>query len=261
MIYKGCKMSEEKRKEEYQETKTSKLAITSVFLVIASIIPLFFLLSLLGQAQPIETRKAYIVAIILLLSLFVFVTTVILAYVFGIVSIFRIHRSKGRLNGIGHAIAGTHISFLIGFLFITSIPRIMSIAPRMVCGSNMSALGRAMLIYADDFDGKLPTPSKWCDLLIEHGNVTKEQFKCPGSYKGPCNYAMNKNIEKMGLNGPPDMVLLFETYPGWNRVGSSEILTTANHRGEGCNVLFMDFHIYYEKIQDLQKLQWKPGED
>ena len=130
----------------------------------------------------------------------------------------------------------------------------------MVCGSNMAAIGRAMLTYANDYNDMLPTPSKWCDLLIEHGYVTKEQFKCQGAVRGPCNYAMNKNIEKIGMNGPPDMVVLFETYPGWNQVGGSEILTTANHRGEGCNMLYMDNHVYFEKIEDLQKLKWEPDE-
>lgn len=252
-------MSEEERKEQYQETKTSKLAGTSAFLAIGSVIALFFLTLCIGQIKTSESQY-YIVGVILLLSLFIFAATVILAYVLGIVSIFRIHRSKGRLNGIGFAIAGTHISFLIGFLFIIAIPRIRSIAPRMVCGSNMAAIGRAMLTYANDYNDMLPTPSKWCDLLIEHGYVTKEQFKCQGAVRGPCNYAMNKNIEKIGMNGPPDMVVLFETYPGWNQVGGSEILTTANHRGEGCNMLYMDNHVYFEKIEDLQKLKWEPDE-
>ncbi|MHC4655494.1 MAG: TIGR04086 family membrane protein [Planctomycetota bacterium] len=252
-------MSEEERKEQYKETKTSKLAGTSAFLALGSVIALFLLTFCIEQVKSSESQK-YIVVIISLLSLFIFAATVILAYVFGIVSIFRIHRSKGRLNGIGFAIAGTHISFLMGFLFITAIPRIRSIAPRMVCGSSMSALGRAMLIYADDYNGMLPTPSKWCDLLIEHGNVTKEQFKCRGSKRGPCNYAMNKNIEKLGMNGSPDMVLLFETDPGWNQFGGAEILTTAYHEWEGCNVLFLDNHVFFERTQDLQKLKWKPDE-
>ena len=70
---------------------------------------------------------------------------------------------------------------------------------------------------------------------------------------------LNKNAEKLDLNSP-DMVLLFDTYPGWNQVGGSEILTTANHEGEGCNVLFMDGQIYFEKVPALQHLQWKPHE-
>jgi uncharacterized membrane protein HdeD (DUF308 family) len=246
-------MSEEEKKEENQEIETSKLAKASAYLALGSVIALFFLTFSIGQIKTSKSQN-YIDTTIFLLFLFIFVAAIILAYVLGIVSIFRINRNKGRLNGIGYAITGTHISFFIGFLFITAIPRIRSIAPRMVCGSNMAAIGRAMLLYANDYNSMLPTPSKWCDLLLENGYVTKEQLTCP------CNYAMNKNIEKAGTNGPPDMVLLFETYPGWNHVGGSEILTTANHRGEGCNVLYLGNYVYFESIRNLQKLKWKPDE-
>ena len=131
---------------------------------------------------------------------------------------------------------------------------------RNMCRGNFSSVGRAMIIYAHDYNYMYPTPSKWCDLLIENGDVTKEHFKCPASKEGPCNYAMNKNIEKLDFKGPPDMVVLFETYPGWNQVGSSEILTTANHEDKGCHVLFLDNHIAFVKKQDLHKLKWKADE-
>ena len=135
---------------------------------------------------------------------------------------------------------------------------------RIECRMNLKDLGIAMLIYADDYDGVLPTPSKWCDLLIEHVDVPKNYFTCPVAKSGPCNYAMNRYFENIGkiytVKARHDMVLLFETDPGWNQVGSSEILTTANHKDKGCNVLFLDCHIEFVKKQDLQKLKWKPDE-
>jgi len=67
---------------------------------------------------------------------------------------------------------------------------------------------------------------------------------------------MNKNIEKLGTAAPPDMVLLFETYPGWNQVGGPEILTTDNHQGDGCNVLFVDSHVEFIKTEYLNDLKW-----
>ncbi|NIP24249.1 MAG: hypothetical protein GWN67_02660 [Phycisphaerae bacterium] len=253
-------MSEEQRIEEYQEAKTSKLAKASVYLVLLSVIAFFVFPHTLASTWHIESRiREYVVDTVLSLILFIFAASLVLAYVFGIVSIFRIHRSKGQLNGIGYAIAGTHIPVLIGFLFIIALPRIRSISPRMVCGSNMAAIGRAMLIYANDYNDMLPTPSKWCDLLIEHGYVTNKHFKCRGAKRGPCNYAMNKNIDKLSV-GSPDMVLIFETAPGWNQVGGSELLTTAYHKWEGCNVLFLDNHVYFERTQGLHKLKWKPDE-
>ncbi|MCH8119080.1 MAG: hypothetical protein IIC00_05055 [Planctomycetes bacterium] len=129
----------------------------------------------------------------------------------------------------------------------------------MVCGENMSGICKAMLIYANDNDDMLPTPSKWCDLLIEHCDVSENTFRCKGALEGPCNYAMNKNVENLDpLTLPPDMVLLFETHPGWNQSGGPEILTTDNHQGDGCNVLFIDSHVEFVKTKDLDDLKWKP---
>ncbi len=137
-------------------------------------------------------------------------------------------------------------------------------AYRLICGSNLVSLSRAMILYTADNEGIFTTPSKWCDLLIEHGNVTKKHFECRGAEKGPCNYAMNRNLENIGrldkTNIHPDIVLLFETGPGWNQVGSSEILTTANHEDKGCNVLFLDGHVTFVLKKDLHKLKWKPDE-
>ena len=67
---------------------------------------------------------------------------------------------------------------------------------------------------------------------------------------------MNKNVEELGTSAPPDMVLLFETHPGWNQAGGPEILSTDNHQGLGCNVLFIDNHVEFVKTEDLDKLKW-----
>lgn len=79
-----------------------------------------------------------------------------------------------------------------------------------------------------------------------------------GATEGPSNYAMNKNIERYGLKSPPDMAVLFETHPGWNQSGGPEILTTDNHKGKGCNVLFMDSSVKFVKTKDLKDLKWEP---
>ena len=141
------------------------------------------------------------------------------------------------------------------YMLKVQLPR----ARRLVCGTNMSGLAKAILIYSNDYDDNFPTHSKWCDLLIEHADVSPLMFRCKDATEGPCNYAMNKNIEKLDAGrAPPDMVLLFETHPGWNQTGGPEILTTDNHQGDGCNVLFMDSHVEFVKIRGLDNLRWKP---
>lgn len=127
---------------------------------------------------------------------------------------------------------------------------------RMICGSNMTGLGKAMLFYVNEFD-QYPTPEKWCDLLMEKCQVKTKIFRCPGAKEGPCNYALNKYINEMGTTNNPDIVVFFETHPGWNQVGGPEILTTDNHEGRGCNVVFLDGHVKFVETKDIPKLKWK----
>jgi len=81
------------------------------------------------------------------------------------------------------------------FILICGLDRVRSISPRMVCGTNISGLGKAMLIYSNEFDGKYPTAERWCDLLVEHADVTERQFICYGALRGGdegrCHYALN----------------------------------------------------------------------
>ncbi len=131
------------------------------------------------------------------------------------------------------------------------------IVKRTTCAANLSGLGKALLIYANDYEDMFPNPSKWCDLLIKYAGVAEESFRCPGATEGPSNYAMNENVEELGIMAPPDMVLLFETEPGWNQSGGPEILSTRNHHGEGCNILFVDSHVEFVESQELDHLKWQ----
>lgn len=47
----------------------------------------------------------------------------------------------------------------------------------------------------------------------------------------------------------------------WNQVGGPEILTTENHNGKGCNVLFNDGRVEFIKTKHLDKLKWEAEEN
>jgi len=79
-------------------------------------------------------------------------------------------------------------------------------------------------------------------------------FTWPVPKKGTCSYAMNPNCRP---NSPSDMVLLFETKGGWNQFGGREILTTENHGGKGCNILFNNGRVKFVKTERLDDLAWK----
>lgn len=163
-----------------------------------------------------------------------------------------------KLNGKVSAIARTIIPllivmFCIGIVILT----LKDTAARITYGKNLSCLSKAMLLYANNHSQFL-TPEKWCDLLIEHSEIVPENFRCKAANEGPCNYALNENVAELGTSAQPDIVVLFETYPGWNQVGGPEILTTENHEGKGCYVAFLDSHVEFIKAEDISKLKWKP---
>ena len=217
-------------------------------------------------AADAKTSGLAIAALVLgILSFFTLFLTAIPAIICGIIGLVKISNSAGRLKGTGLAIAGIAapvvlipficcIGLLMGIL-MPALARVRQTAYQMVCGTNLSGLSKAMLLYTSEYDDKYPTAEKWCDLLPEKATVPRKSFRCKGASEGPCNYAMNKNVENLGRNAPADMVLLFESKPGWNQSGGPEILTTNNHH-DGCNVLFVDGHVEFVKTGDINKLRW-----
>jgi hypothetical protein len=92
--------------------------------------------------------------------------------------------------------------------------------------------------------------------------VDSKTFKCAGDdSQWRSSYAMNINIESFGSSAPDDMVLLFETRGGWNLCGGAEIMSTNNHKEEGCNILFNDGTVEFIKTEDLKDLRWAPDQN
>jgi hypothetical protein len=155
----------------------------------------------------------------------------------------------------------------------------------------VSGLAKALKVYANDGD-ILPPAEQWCDMLIMVDYTTPKQFVCKESdaIEGESSYAINRNVAGKELaRFPDDVVLVFETDFGkedgrrkglmkdrawcqtfpqggsntkvyknrWNQVGGPEILSTEHHKGEGCNVAFVDMSVRFVKAGDLAKLKWK----
>jgi prepilin-type processing-associated H-X9-DG protein len=191
--------------------------------------------------------------------------TILPAIILGIIAFVQISKSAGRLKGTGLAIAGLvapvvllpFISILMAIL-MPALFNARQFAFRAVCGTNLNGIGIAMNLYANENNGKFPTPAKWCDILSNDPKlgIIPKMFICKGAEQGPCDYAMNKNLENLGRNTPADMVLLFDSTPGWNQSGGPEMLSTENHLGRGCNILFADGHVEWVKKENLHTLRW-----
>lgn len=121
---------------EAVKVTTSRIAIASLVLAILSICAFFSAVILNSDVL-----------------VFFYLGLVISALVLGIISLAQVGLSAGRIAGLGFTITGVIIAIIPSFfIFAHSIfyrPR--CVAFRMVCGSNLSYMGRAMLIYANDY--------------------------------------------------------------------------------------------------------------
>ncbi len=128
---------------------------------------------------------------------------------------------------------------------------------RLTCIKNLKQLGMSLWQYADNHERRYPPPEQWCDLLVGGGDIDVSVFRCPATKVGPSNYAMNPDADP---DSAGDVVLLFESSLGWNQFGGCELLTTENHRGRGCSILFVDGGVRFVKADELGELKWADGE-
>ncbi|MHC4157183.1 MAG: DUF4190 domain-containing protein [Planctomycetota bacterium] len=242
-------MSETGNKVEHEKPRTSKLAIAGLVLSIVGLSVVG--LGVVGSCMFLAVDLANVVSAGLVLM--------ILGLVFSVLALAKSRLSKGQLAGRGYAIAGTIVVMVV--LLPVGLARILDktdrakhLAPRVICGTKISGLVKAVVVYANDDEfTRFPAPDRWCELLL-NDYVEKKRFVCPEAGNGRCHYAINPNARPIS---PPDMVLLFETKAGWNQFGGPEILTTENHQGDGCNVAFVDAHVEFVKTKNLGKLKWQ----
>jgi len=221
-----------------------------------------------AAAVPVKTSGLAVAALILgILAFFTCGLTIIPALICGIIALVKISGSRGSLKGTAMAVTGIVLPVvvipfmaLLMAIFMPALAQVRHLAQRTLCSTNLSAIGIAMAVYANDNDGMYPAPEKWCDLLIEEADVMEKSFVCPAAEGGPCDYAMNVSAARLGTKAPSDMVLVFESQPGWNQAGGIELVTTQNHRDEGCNILFVDGRVEFVKPEDISKLRWNVDE-
>lgn len=253
---KAEKPSESEIEQNIPKKKTCIWAKISFFSALSGWIVL--VLSLPFEDSIEEVRYSYKVLILcFFLSSFILM---IIAFFSTIVGSIRLIIKRNILKGWRY-ICG-FLLFLILFLG-TLMPHCGAVgrgANIVLCGCNLSGLSRGILLYAQDNAGRYPTPSIWCDLLLQYGDVVEESFICRGALymgdKGRCHYALNPNCSRLS---PPDTVLLFETRGGWNQYGGPELLSTEHHKRNGhkvLNVSFNDGHVELVEAENLSKLKW-----
>ena len=113
-------------------------------------------------------------------------------------------------------------------IMMPALARTRQIAQRMVSGTNLSSVGKACLIYANDYDDKLPPNLQ---VLVDKGELPPKTLESP--------------LKPRGFEGPSYIYIVGQTtamHPG-------NIVAYENSAfcSEGINVLFMDSHVQWMK--------------
>ncbi len=222
-------------------------------------------------------------------------TFAIPGFVMGIIAMFEIvfspYRNKGTISAIAGVLLNGYLVWMLIMLILFCFTE-CKYGYKKYCRINLSSLGKAIMLYSNDYNDQYPTSDKWCNLLIQYSEVSRKTFLCkeglkkddkrprhyviePGDElnlpagleflyedefgchhygKNMCHFAMNPDCK---LYSPQDTVLLFEAKGGWNQHGGPEILTTEYHKGKGCYVFFNDGHTEFVRPEDIGKLKWK----
>ena len=212
----GCSLKQAPMINEGVNVRVSRMAAASfvcAILGLALILP-----SLIAINYPrVISARSEVTTLTFLLSLL----TLTVAIILGFVSIVRIEQGGGKITGREFAVAAVLLAVFGGLLPVWFIikRRPRSTAYRMVCGTNLSRIGRAMMMYSNDYDEELPRASGrnsvWAArihdwkadnrfgaynlnsdgssgqvsisssfyLLIKHAEVKPESFVCNKDYK------------------------------------------------------------------------------
>ena len=133
--------------------KVSKLAIISLICALCGLA--LTLPALIAITSPrVLSPRAEWVGLTFLISLLILTVSLVL----GIISVVRIEAGGGKITGRSFAIASVLVAVFAGLLHVWFVitPRARSTAFRMVCGTNLARIGKAMLIYANDYDDDFP---------------------------------------------------------------------------------------------------------
>ncbi len=105
---------------------------------------------------------------------------------------------------------------------------------RMTCGTNMSGLGKAIMIHSNDYNDEFPPD---LETLMRTAEVTEKSLICPATGLRESYVYRGAGLTTSAI---PMMITVYET--------------AGNHDGDGRNVLFLDMHVEWvteERFRDL----------
>jgi len=155
---------------------------------------------------------------------------------------------RSRYKGVGieqslGAAAGAGVGAAV---LMPALAKVRQQAKKVVSGTNLSGIGKAMLIYANDNDGQYPPD---LETLVKFTDLSPKALTCP---RVPEDFPGKHYIYITGQKTvmPPDNVLVYE---------NPQFCT------EGVNVLYNDCHVSFERWdsfkEDLEKTYERLGRE
>lgn len=142
------------------------------------------------------------------------------AALLALIGMVRIIASRLVVKGLKEAVVSLIAVALLAILVLPAVKMTRGLGKAWRLNANLRQLHGALRLYAAGFDGRYPTPEKWCDLLIEHAHIPPEILRSPFDKAGPCSYGLNPHAD---ANSPDNMIVLIETDAGWNQHGTREL--------------------------------------
>lgn len=139
------------------------------------------------------------------------------------------------------------------------------------CRSNLKLLAEGALLYAQDYDDRLPRASAWSEEIAPwvkkavelHTDSERDPFVCP-SAETPAGYGMNSALGGLSLSNekftdidaPADTVLLFDAVaPFRSYAGGAEILARNRH-AHVPTIAYADGHVKNANAYYMNALIW-----
>jgi prepilin-type processing-associated H-X9-DG protein len=122
---------------------------------------------------------------------------------------------------------------LIDDIVAPSLAKLHAISTRMACGTNLKGIGKALLIYANDYNDQFPPD---LETLISKAEMPAKGLVCPATGLKDSYVYRGASIT---MADTPWMITVYEKQ--------------SNH-GDGRNVLFLDCHVEWVSEERFQEL-------
>ncbi|GAF69102.1 unnamed protein product [marine sediment metagenome] len=136
-------------------------------------------------------------------------------------------------------IDSTTADSIISDILAPSLLNARAQARRYACATNLSGIGKAILIYANDYNDQLPPD---LETLISKAEMPARGLVCPASESRESYIYRGASIT---TSDTPGMITVYEKL--------------SNH-GDGRNVLFLDSHVEWVPEERFQELIKKDNE-